>query len=243
MGDAVLLDRPDELLAGLGFDFPVNKHFQLIGEARSTMYMAASTPNAFNNNPVDALGGIKIFPARWWGFGLAYRRHMNQQDADISTPRLQHGGQQPVGSLCTWTRHSHRAGNYSGTTGGAPTGSSSRMIRMASSSSSGLDIAMHELRRRRQTSRRRLSVSTSSASITLPCPEGTSSTSCTASASRSVDLTRTLVIQDNDTLLYTWSVTGASYPARRARRLGSLGRSTGNLHGDGRRQRRQRAHR
>jgi len=36
MNDAVLLDRPDEFLAGLGFDFPVNKHFQLIAEARST---------------------------------------------------------------------------------------------------------------------------------------------------------------------------------------------------------------
>jgi hypothetical protein len=81
MGDAVLLDRPDEFLAGLGFDFPVNKHFQLIAEARSTMYVGGKTPNAFNNNPVDALGGVRIFPARWWGIGAAYRRHMNQQDS------------------------------------------------------------------------------------------------------------------------------------------------------------------
>ena len=81
MNDAVLLDRPDEFLAGLGFDFPVNKHFQLIAEARSTMYVAGKTPNAFNNNPVDALGGVRIFPARWWGIGAAYRRHMNQQDS------------------------------------------------------------------------------------------------------------------------------------------------------------------
>jgi hypothetical protein len=81
MGGAVLLDRPDEFLAGLGFDFPINKHFQLIAEARSTMYVAGRTPNAFNNNPVDALGGVRIFPARWWGIGAAYRRHMNQQDS------------------------------------------------------------------------------------------------------------------------------------------------------------------
>ena len=40
MGDAVLLDRPDEFLSGVGFDFPINKHFQLIAEARSTMYVA-----------------------------------------------------------------------------------------------------------------------------------------------------------------------------------------------------------
>jgi hypothetical protein len=81
MNDAVLLDRPDEFLAGLGFDFPINKHFQLIAEARSTMYVAGKTPNAFNNNPVDALGGVRIFPARWLGIGAAYRRHMNQQDS------------------------------------------------------------------------------------------------------------------------------------------------------------------
>src|SRR4030095_13147983 len=80
MNDAVLLDRPDELLTGLGFDFPINKHVQLIAEARATMYVAGKTPNAFNNNPVDALGGVRIFPARWLGIGAAYRRHMNQQD-------------------------------------------------------------------------------------------------------------------------------------------------------------------
>jgi hypothetical protein len=89
MGGAVLLDRPDEFLSGLGFDFPINKHFQIIAEARSTMYVAGKTPNAFNNNPVDALGGVRIFPARWWGIGAAYRRHMNQQDSghfDGGTP-------------------------------------------------------------------------------------------------------------------------------------------------------------
>ncbi len=59
MNDAVLLDRPDEFLAGLGFDFPINKHFQIIAEARSTMYVAGRTPNAFNNNPVDVVGGVQ----------------------------------------------------------------------------------------------------------------------------------------------------------------------------------------
>ena len=81
MGDAVLLDRPNEFLSGVGFDFPINKHFQLIAEARATMYVGGSTPNAFNNDPVEALGGVRIFPARWWGIGAAYRRHMNQQDS------------------------------------------------------------------------------------------------------------------------------------------------------------------
>jgi hypothetical protein len=53
-----------------------------------------------------------------------------------------------------------------------------------------------------------VTVASSSASITLPCPEGTSSDTCTPSASRSIDLTANAVDPDNDTLLYTWSVTG-----------------------------------
>ncbi len=43
---------------------------------------AGRTPNAFNNNPVDSLAGVKIYPRRWFGFGFAYRRHLNPQDQD-----------------------------------------------------------------------------------------------------------------------------------------------------------------
>ena len=63
VGDFVLLDRPDELIAGVGFDFPVNKHFQPVAEVRSTQYVGGRTPNALENNPVEALGGVKIFRA------------------------------------------------------------------------------------------------------------------------------------------------------------------------------------
>src|SRR4029079_11546678 len=84
--DAVLLDRPDELIAGVGFDFPVNEHFQPIAEVNSTNYVGGHTPNAFNNNPVDVLGGVKIYPRRWFGFGLAFRRHLNPQDQDHFNP-------------------------------------------------------------------------------------------------------------------------------------------------------------
>jgi hypothetical protein len=55
-----------------------------------------------------------------------------------------------------------------------------------------------------------VTAASSSASITLPCPPGTSSETCTASASRSVDLTADGRDPDNDTLLYTWSVTGGT---------------------------------
>ena len=66
----------------LGFDFLLNKHIEIIGEVRSSMYRGSRTQNAFNNNPVEVVGGIKFFPARWWGFGGAYRRHLNPQDAN-----------------------------------------------------------------------------------------------------------------------------------------------------------------
>ncbi|MDT7806945.1 MAG: hypothetical protein QOJ70_758, partial [Acidobacteriota bacterium] len=78
-GKVNLLDRPDELFTGVGFDFPVNKHFQPIAELRSIHYVGGRTPNSFPNNPVEFLGGIRIFPKRWFGFSAAYRGHLNQQ--------------------------------------------------------------------------------------------------------------------------------------------------------------------
>src|SRR5688572_23148571 len=45
LGDFVLLDRPDELFTGVGFDFPINEHFQPIAEVRSVTYVGGHTPN------------------------------------------------------------------------------------------------------------------------------------------------------------------------------------------------------
>jgi hypothetical protein len=177
MNDAVLLDRPDELLAGIGFDFPVNEHFQLIGEVRSTMYVAGRTPNSFNNNPVEALGGIKIYPRRWWGIGAAYRRHLNQQDQshfDNLLPVTFVPSSDPNGFIGQfWIGH-RNARTLPPPPNQPPT----------------------------------VSASASMSSISLPCPPGTSSESCTASASQTIQLTANGVDPDNDTLLYTWSVTG-----------------------------------
>jgi hypothetical protein len=78
-GKVSLLDRPDELVAGIGFDFPINKHFQPIAELKSIHYVGGHTPNSFENNPVEFLGGVRIFPKRWFGFSAAYRGHLNQQ--------------------------------------------------------------------------------------------------------------------------------------------------------------------
>ena len=81
-GTFTLLDRPDELLVSGGLDFPVNKFFQPIAEFRYLRYMGGRTPNAFENDPMDGIIGARIFPARWFGFGAAYRHHFNQQDRD-----------------------------------------------------------------------------------------------------------------------------------------------------------------
>jgi hypothetical protein len=106
-GEFTLLDRPDELIAGVGFDFPINKYFQPIFELRSTQYVAGRTPNALENSPVDALAGLRVFskqfqsgPFKDWqlGISLAYRYHINQQDKnsfegrDISTTFTVPGG-------------------------------------------------------------------------------------------------------------------------------------------------------
>jgi hypothetical protein len=212
MGDAVLLDRPDEFLSGVGIDYVVNKHFQLIGEVRSTMFVAGKTPNAFNNNPVDALGGIRIYPARWWGIGAAYRRHMNQQDAghfneaDFNTQINQLSGIFVPGRGIVIVPGTTRPA----TSGGRPIGFN------FSDDPNGFIFQFWAGHRNPRipppppNQAPTVSVSASSASITLPCPPGTSSPSCTASASRSVDLTADGRDPDNDTLLYTWSVTGGT---------------------------------
>jgi hypothetical protein len=80
--DFTLLDRPDEFQYAVGVDFPVNRYFQPILEFRQTLYMGGRTPNAFENDPMDGLAGVRIFPARWFGFGVAYRHNFNQQDRD-----------------------------------------------------------------------------------------------------------------------------------------------------------------
>ena len=209
MNGAVLLDRPDEFLSGLGFDFPINKHFQLIAEARSTMYVAGKTPNAFNNNPVDALGGVRIYPARWWGIGVAYRRHMNQQDAGHFNKKDFNTG---IANLSGVFVPGRGIVIVPGTTSPATTNGVPNGFKF-SDDPNGFIFQLwagHRNPRILPVINREPSgsVSSSTASIMLPCPEGSGSDSCSPSASKSVDLTANYTDPDNDTLLYTWSVTG-----------------------------------
>jgi hypothetical protein len=209
MGNAVLLDRHDELLSGVGFDYSVNKHFQLIGEARSTMYVGGGTPNAFNNNPVDAIGGIRIYPARWWGIGAAYRRQMNQQDAGHFNQNNFNTGVQNLSGVFVPGRGIVivPGTTFPATTGGVPTGFAfsddpNGFIFQAWVGHRNARIPPHINVGPSGT------VSSSSASITLPCPPGTNSDSCAASATRTVDLSAVYTDPENDPLTYTWSVNG-----------------------------------
>jgi hypothetical protein len=90
------LDRPDELVYGLGIDFllrePWNEVVQPIAELRGTKYMGGRTPNALENSPVDLLLGSRFYlplssknskgEGSFFdniGIGIAYRLHLNQQ--------------------------------------------------------------------------------------------------------------------------------------------------------------------
>jgi hypothetical protein len=216
-GDFILLDRPDELLAGIGFDFPLNKHIQPIAEVRSTTYVGGHTPNAFNNNPVDVLGGVKIYPRRWFGFGLAYRRHLNQQDMDHFNPvdfnipiqQITNVNVRVCGVITTGCGLKVVPGTTRAVTSqGFPIGF------IPSDEPNGFIAQFWVGRRNSRTPPKPpnappviSAVTTSISAIVRPCPPGTSSSTCSPSGNE-VTLTANATDVDNDQLLYTWSVTG-----------------------------------
>ena len=97
-GNITLLDRPDELIAGIGVDFPVNKFFQPILEFRSTQYVGGRTPNAFENSPIEGLAGARVYPTRWFSIGGWYRYHANAQDEGFFDSDSFSGSASVVGS-------------------------------------------------------------------------------------------------------------------------------------------------
>jgi hypothetical protein len=212
----VLLDRPNEVLAGVGFDFPMTEHVQVIGEVKSVMYVSSRTRNAFNNNPVDALAGVRLFPRRWWGLGFAYRRHLNPQDIDHFEPQTFNVVVNQITNVNPPPNPPNTIFVIPATTVPATDPSGHPRGFRFSEDPNGYIVQFWVGHRNPRTpppppnAAPTLTVSVSSATITLPCPPGTSSDTCTPSAARTVDLTANATDPDNDTLLYTWSVTGGT---------------------------------
>ena len=213
--EATMLDRPDEIIAGVGFDFPINKYFQPVLELRSTQYAGGRTPNAFENSPVDALAGVKIYPRRWFGFGLAYRMHINQQDCsafegedfDRRINQLDERNLFRVAALVVVPSH-HSGGDDWQFPG-----------RLHAVNHANGFIAQFWIGHRNAREPDALpnqapvisSFAASTSSITVPCPPSMVSDTCPTTPTTSVGLTTTATDPDGDTLLYTYSTTGGPH--------------------------------
>jgi hypothetical protein len=208
----VLLDRPDEFIAGIGFDFPINKHFQPIFELRSTQYVGGRTPNAFENSPVEFTAGTKIYPKRWWGIGLWYRRQINFQRRNLfggtnfnrtvrQITNVDPPGPQPLTVVPATT--------IAATVNEFPLGF------VPSDDANGFGFQVFVGRRNPRSPEYlpnqppTVTLSASSTNIVLPCPPGQTA-QCTPgpSSSQTVQLTANATDPDGDTLLYSYNVSG-----------------------------------
>ena len=206
-GQSTLLDRPNELLSGIGVDFPINKHVQPMAEFRSTRYIGG-TPNALGNNPVEFLAGVKFYPRRWWGLGVWYRRALNDQRSSHFNGATANTTIQQVTNVNVPGRGIIVVPGTSAVTaqGGLPIGF------LPSSDPHGYGFQMwfgHRNKREPSILPNQpptASLAASTATITLPCPEGTRNNCPTSSST--VQLTTTASDPDGDTLLYTYTVTG-----------------------------------
>lgn len=205
--DVKLLDRGDELLAGVAVDFPVNKYFQPILEFRSQRFVGGRTPNAFENNPLDGLAGVRIFPTRWMGLSLAYRYHFNEQNADSFDEEDSFTGSTTI--LCpTPTTTGCVPVTTSSTFRGIPQG-----FRPSSDPHGFMVQGFIGRRNRRQAEIINIpakvdSVTLSKTTISLPCAPGTRSTSGTCSDEMSINVTTAASDVENDQLVYNYTVSG-----------------------------------
>ncbi|CAN5746909.1 hypothetical protein BH20ACI4_BH20ACI4_09830 [soil metagenome] len=206
-GNATLLDRGDEVLSAVAVDFPVNKYFQPILEFRSQQFVGGRTPNAFENNPLDGLAGFRVFPARWLGFGVAYRYHFNQQDRDSFDDEETFTNSVTV--LCP----------VGTTTGCQPFTRTSSFRGVPPGFQTSLDphgfIVQGWIGRRnkRQAEINNIpavvnSVTVSETEVWLPCPPGTQSRSGKCSDEMNVNVTTNATDAENDTLVYNYTVSG-----------------------------------
>jgi len=203
-GEFTLLDRGNELVSALAVDFPINRWVQPIFEFRSLRYVGGRTPNAFENHPLDAVAGIRIFPARWFGFGAAYRYHANEQDSnafdenDTFSTNVFVGCSPTIPGNCT-------PATITTTFSGIPPGF------QASQDPHGFILQVFAGRRRpRAVEVTNLppnvtNLVVSDNTITLPCPPGSTSTSGGCNDSTSVNVTTTAVDPEGDILTYNYT--------------------------------------
>src|SRR5688572_10030503 len=203
---AVLLNRPDEFILNAGIDFPVNQYFQIIAETNWTKYVRSRTPNAFENDPWEVVGGFRVFPARWWGFGFAYRRHMNQQDASSMEETIFDGTATVV---CNPLTTACPVGTVSNDFVGVPPGF------LVSENPHGY-IAQFFIGRRNprltEVENRFANVTDlvlDRTTITLPCPPGSAPRAGVTCPDSSTIVIRTVAVDpENDVLTYNYTVSG-----------------------------------
>ena len=209
-GGITMLDRPDEVIAGVGVDFPINKYFQPIGEFRSTQYVGGHTPNALQNNPVEFLVGAKIYPARWWGFGGWYRRALNDQRLSNFKTTIAPIQVNQLSGVFVPGRGVVIVPGTTVSTGGTVPG----FIPSSDPYGFGAQLWVGHRNKREPSilpnQPPTASLAASASTITLPCPPDTHSSggACPAAATSSVNLTTTASDPDGDTLLYSYTVTG-----------------------------------
>lgn len=205
-GTFTLLDRPNELQAAVGVDFPVNKYFQPIVEFRTTQYVGGRTPNALEQNPMDALAGARIFVKRWVGFGLGYRYNINQQDGSSfdGTTRFTTNVLVPCSPGNTACQPVTLANSFTGVPNGF----------QPSTDPHGYIFQFFIGRRNKRQDAvvndpaNVTGLNLGSTKITLGCPPGTRSASNACNDNRSVSVSTTTSDKENDPLTYNYTVTG-----------------------------------
>ncbi|MBX7060298.1 MAG: hypothetical protein K1X52_01455 [Pyrinomonadaceae bacterium] len=217
-GTYTLLDRPDEVQAGIGADFPVNKWFQPIVEFRATRYIGGRTPNAFENHPMDGIAGARVFFTRWAGMSFAYRYNFNQQDegwfdkdksftASVTNPCAFVTGGGGGGGTVVGTPNCV-AQTYTTNWKGTPPG-------FRESGDGHGYIFQFFVGRRNERAKELVnqpasinSVTLSDSVITLGCQPGYKSASGSCDDSRSISVATSASDPENDPLVYNYTVSG-----------------------------------
>ena len=197
--EVTLLDRPDELMAAVGVDFPVNRYFQPIFEFRSLRYVGGRTPNAFENHPFDGIAGIRVFPTRWMSLGAAYRYHFNQQDRDYIEDQDFSGTVSVVGRTVPTTFR------FNGTIPGFQTSNDPHgfILQATIGRRNKRGVTPPENQPANVTA-----VEFDRTVVTLPCPPGQQPREGASCAEPTVGVRTTAVDPENDVLTYNYTVSG-----------------------------------